>query len=146
MLGGEDIEETEEAVDGDDEEPTGRQKTELFRIHRNLGHPTPQDLGRALKHAGAKRNLIRWAVKELRCPVCEARVKPAARRPATLPRCMRFNETVGMDPVEFSEGPFEKIVLADIVCWGTGYHMAGVMKDKTSESARDAFAELWVKH
>ena len=123
------------------EELSERQKAEVFRIHRNLGHPPPADLGRALKHAGARRNVIRWAIKELRCPTCEARIRPAARRPATLPRNMRFNEVVGVDLVEFHEEPLNKVFI-NILCWGTGYQMAGVIPDKTSETVKRAFAEL----
>ena len=37
------------------------------------------------------------------CPVCEARVKPATKRPGALPRCMKFNKVVGIDLVEFQE-------------------------------------------
>ena len=32
-----------------------REKRELFRQHRNLGHPQPSDLARALRHAAARR-------------------------------------------------------------------------------------------
>ena len=79
-------EELEDIVDGPDSDdyktPTAVQQRELLKLHRGLGHPQPNDFGRALKYAGVHRNLIRWAVKELRCPVCEGRVQPAARRPA----------------------------------------------------------------
>ena len=82
---GEDIYEAIEESIGDHAEPSEAQKRELLKIHRNRGHPSPRDLGRALKHAGAKRHLIRWAMKELRCPVCESRVRPDTRRPGVLP-------------------------------------------------------------
>ena len=81
----------------DHTEPTEKQKRELLKIHRGLGHPQPNELGRALRNAGVKRHLIRWATHELRCPVCESRVKPLARRPATLPRTLKFNQVVGVD-------------------------------------------------
>ena len=81
----------------------------------------------------------------MRCPVCESRVKPAAKRPGALPRCLKFNQVVGIDLVEFPDHGFDKI-LANMVCWGTGYQMACVMPDKTSKSARNAFADAWIKH
>ena len=77
--------------------------------------------------------------------MCEAMVKPAAKRPGALPRCMKFNKVVGVDLVEFDDVVIDKI-LANIVCWGTGYQMAVVIPDKTSLSARNAFATAWVKH
>jgi transposase InsO family protein len=117
----------------------------LFKIHRSIGHPTPNDFGRALRHAGVHRHLVRWAVKEMRCPVREARVKPQTRRPGALPRCLRFNQVVGMDLVEFPDQGNTKI-LANMLCWGTGFQMACLMPNKTSVSARDAFANAWIKH
>eukprot|EP00973_Karenia_brevis_P067529 9394181-Karenia_brevis.AAC.1 len=60
-------------------EPTESQKRELLKIHRTLGHPQPRELARALRKAGAKRHIVRWVLKELRCPICEARVKPLTR-------------------------------------------------------------------
>ena len=85
---GEDIDEAIEDVRDDHAEPSEAQKREVLKIHRNLGHPSPRELGRAIKHAGAKRHLIRWAMRELRCPVCESRVRPNTRRPGVLPRSM----------------------------------------------------------
>ena len=137
--------EVEAALEDDYEEPTESQKRELVKIHRTIGHPPKNDFGRALRNAGVKRNLIRWAVKELRCPVCESRVHPPAKRPGALPRSLRFNETVGVDLVEFIDNGFDKI-LANMVCWGTGFQMAVVIPDKTSASARDAFDLHWVRH
>ena len=69
--------------DKDDETETARplserDKRELFRQHRNLGHPQPTELARALRHAGARREAIRFVLKELRCPTCEARPLPAS--------------------------------------------------------------------
>ena len=87
----------------DQQEPTESQKRELLKIHRGLGHPQPNELGRALRNAGAKRHLIRWAIHELRCPVCESRVKPVARRASALPRSSVFNQVVGVDLVDFSD-------------------------------------------
>ena len=58
-IGG-DIDEAIEDVSQDHAELIEAQKRELFKIHGTLGHPASRELGRALKHAGAKRHLIRW--------------------------------------------------------------------------------------
>ena len=52
-----------EQEEDDDETETARalserEKRELFRQHRNLGHPQPTELARALRHAGARREAI----------------------------------------------------------------------------------------
>ena len=38
-------------------EPSETQKKEIFKIHRGLGHPLPNEFGRALKHAGMRMGL-----------------------------------------------------------------------------------------
>ena len=88
---GEDIDEAIDESVSDTDEPIESQKRELLKIYRNLGHPAPRELARAFKHAGAKRHLIRGALIELRCPICESRVRPNTRRPGVLPRSMKFN-------------------------------------------------------
>ena len=45
-----------------------------------------------------------------------------------------------------SPGLQETKILANVICWGTGYQMAAVMPNKESITARDVFADLWVKH
>ena len=71
----------EQEEDEDEETETARtlserEKRELFRQHRNLGHPQSTELARALRHAGARREAFRSVLKELRCPTCEARPYP----------------------------------------------------------------------
>ena len=67
-----------------------REKRELFRQHRNLGHPQPTELARALRHAGARREAIRFVLKELRCPTCEARPLPLPPRPGNVTTLSTF--------------------------------------------------------
>ena len=50
-----------------------------------------------------------------------------------------------MDLVEFPDQGNTKI-LANMLCWGTGFQMACLMPNKTSVSARDALANAWIKH
>ena len=70
----------EQEEDEDDETESARalseqEKRELFRQHRNLGHPQPTELARARQEA------IRFGLKELRCPTCEARPLLLPHRP-----------------------------------------------------------------
>ena len=94
-------------------------KRELFRQHRNLGHPQPTELARALRHPGARREAVRFVLKELRCPTCEARLLPLPHRPGML-RCLPFNQCIGVDLVvlEVRDGTSARALNG--VCWGTG--------------------------
>ena len=109
----------------DDETETARplserEKRELFRQHRNLGHPQPTELASALRHAGARQEAIRFVLKELRCPTCEARPLPLPRRPGMLPRCLRFNQCLGVDLVDLEVRDGTSAKALNVVCWGTG--------------------------
>ena len=115
----------EQEEDEDDETETARalserEKRELFRQHHNLGHPQPTELARTLRHAGGRRQAIRFVLKELRCPTCEARPLPLPHRPGMLPRCLRFNQCIGVDLVdlEVRDGTSAKAV--NVVCWAPG--------------------------
>ena len=68
----------QEEEDEDDETETARTLSERGKreLFRNLGHPQPTELARALRHAGARREAIRFVLNELRCPTCEARPLP----------------------------------------------------------------------
>ena len=115
--------------DEDDETETARplserEKRELFRQHRNLGHPQPTtELARALRHAGARREAFRFVLKESRCPTCEARPLPLPPRPGMLPRCLRFNQCIGVDlyDLEVRDGTSAKAL--NVVCLGTGLQL-----------------------
>ena len=72
-------------------------RRELYRVHRNLGHPDLNTFVRALKHAGVKSEILRWVRRSFRCPICEPRKKPDSHRPAHLTKAMGFNEVVGID-------------------------------------------------
>ena len=63
-----------------------REVRELFRMHSNLGHPKPAELARGLRYAGARREAIRFVLKDLRCPTCESRPQPQPPRLGMLPR------------------------------------------------------------
>ena len=97
-----------------------REKRELFRQHRNLGHPQPTELARPLRRAGARREAIRFVLKSLRCPTCEARPLPLPPRPRMLPHCLRFNQCIGVDLVDLEVRDRTSAKALNVVCWGTG--------------------------
>ena len=52
-----------------------------------------------------------------------------AKRPSALPRSLKFNQAVGVDLVEFDDLGIQ-MILMNVVCWGTGYHMLSVIPDE----------------
>ena len=91
--------------------------------------------------------LIRFVLKELRCPTCEARPLPLPPRPGMLPRCLRFNQCIGVDLVdlEVRDGTFAKAF--NVVCWGTGLQIVQhLWTNYTAKTVMKEFKIAWVKH
>ena len=116
-------------------------RREIYRIHRNLGHPETRSFCRALKHAGVRQDIIRYVKTEFSCPICSRRRRPQPHRPAHLSREMGFNEVVGIDLVFF-----RKTILMNVLCWGTSYQWVEAIPDKRSETVTQAFMCSWVGH
>ena len=135
--------------DEDDETETARllserEKRELFRQHRYLGHPQRTELARALRHAGARREAV---LKELRCPTCEARPLPLPPRPGMLPRCLRFNQCIGVDLVDLEVRAGTAAKALNVVCWGTGLQIVQPLwTNYTAKTVMKEFKIAWVKH
>ena len=135
--------------DEDDETETARpvSEWELFRQHRTLGHPQPTELARALRRAGARREAIRFDFKELRCPTCEARPLPLAPRPGMMPRCLRFNQCIGVDLVDLEVRDGTSAKALNVVCWGTGLQIVQPLwTNFTAKTVMKEFKIAWVKH
>ena len=116
-------------------------RREIYRIHRNLGHPETRSFCRALKHAGVRQDIIRYVKNEFSCPICSRRRRPQPHRPAHLGREMGFNEVVGIDLVFF-----RKIIMMNVLCWGTSYQWVEAIPDRRSETVTQAFMCSWVGH
>ena len=125
-------------------EPTPQEKREILKIHRGLNHPETADFVRALKHAGARQHLISGAARSMRCPTCSSRRWPKARRMGALPRCMRFNQTIGCDVITLSAFGRQYRYL-NIVCWGTGFQMLGAIQTASAAETLRALLRVWVR-
>ena len=105
------------------------------------------ELARALRHAGARREAIRFVLKELRCPTCEARPLPLPHRPGMLPRCLRFNQCIGVDLVDLEVRDGTSAKALNVVCWGTGLQIVQPLwTNYTANTVMKEFKNCWVKH
>ena len=116
-------------------------RREVYRIHRNLGHPNLQTFLRALRHAGVKAEILRWVKSDCRCPICETKRKPASQRPAHLSRSLEFNEVVGVDIFFIKKRP-----LLNVLCWGTSLQLVELLTNKSSEEVTRVFFKSWISH
>ena len=108
---------------------------------------TTTELARALRHAGARREAFRFVLKELRCPTCEARPLPLPPRPGMLPRCLRFNQCIGVDLVDLEVRYGTSAKALNVVCWGTGLQIVQPLwTNYTAKTVMKEFKIAWVKH
>ena len=117
----------------------------LRHLHKNLGHPTNQDLVRILKHGNASDAAIQ-AARDLKCDFCIARQAPTPANPGQAHRVLEFNQRVGID-VKHLPGwkPNQKITALNIVDYASSYQlMIPFFETETSALLRKIFLERWV--
>ena len=117
-------------------------RREIFRLHRNLGHPDQWTFLRALRHAQAKPEVIEWVRSEFRCPICESSRKPSLPRPGHLVRCMAFNEVVGVDVCYF-DWKGNSYPLLNMLCWGTGLQIIERLQNVDAHETHQAILKSW---
>ena len=66
------------------------------RLHRNLGHPEPQQLVDLLSSRGAS-DVVLEAARQYHCVACQRYKKPNAVAPAQLPKAENFNQVMQSD-------------------------------------------------
>ena len=121
--------------------PAPELRREIFRIHRNLGHPDRQAFCRALRHAGVKKDIIKWVKKHFECPICNSRKRPASHRPAHLSRKLAFNEVLGIDLIYYERQP-----LLNMLCWGTNFQQVILLPDASAKETAKALIQCWFSH
>ena len=130
-----------EKDDDELEEAAPELRRELYRIHRNLGHPDDQTFCRALRHAGVKVEIIKWVKRRFQCPICQRRKRPGTHRPAHLSRQLEFNSVVGIDLIFV-----QRYVIVNCLCWGTNYQLAAIVPNKESRHVARAILNGWYKY
>ena len=116
-------------------------RREVYRLHRNLGHPEKKTFLRAMKHAGVRVEVLKYIRDEFECPICSRRQRPSSHRPGHLSREMGFNEVIGIDLMFF-----RKLILLNCLCWGTGYQWVEPLPDKKAETVTAALMTSWIGH
>ena len=100
-------------------------RSQIARIHINLGHPRKQDLVRYLMLKGAKTVSV-IAANAFRCASCLRTRTPAPGPPSTLPRALQFNDRLSMDIVyadDYSGKMHQFLGIFDKATW---YHLVKI--------------------
>ena len=114
------------------------------RLHRNLGHPTPQALVDLLTARGASDAVLAVA-KQYVCLSCSKYCKPNQVAPSSVHIVSEFNAEVQSDAFYIKIGS-TKLAVLSIVDVGTRYMAAHLLKKEDSEEYILALEKAWVKH
>ena len=115
----------------------------LARLHKNLGHPSPQVLGQVLRQKGYPATMIH-ALEDYQCSVCQMQKKPKIARPATLKSEIDFGDKVSVDGISWTNKQGETFHFYHCLDHGTNYHVAIVAPNRTSEIAIDKLNAAWI--
>eukprot|EP00435_Cladocopium_sp_Y103_P020594 s2229_g5.t1 len=123
-----------------------KHKNILHKLHKNLGHPSNNDLVRILKHGQATDEAIKLA-RNLTCSFCESRQPPAPANPGKASSVSEFNQRVGLD-VKYLPGwrTNQKVPALNIIDHATSYQLVvPFFETETSSLLRRIYLERWVQ-
>lgn len=124
---------------------THAEQEAVKKLHKNIGHPATSDMIRFMRAARVRGEVIRWAAKEFRCDICQAKVKPKSVRPGTIPRSFQPNKVIGVDLLflpDVGGGTFPAVSIVD---WGTSYHMVERVDSKNPEEVWTTVNDVWFR-
>ena len=121
-------------------------KKALFRLHKNLGHPSSADLVRLLKHAQASDKALALA-RQLSCDFCQAQGKPRTPLPAQVDHPREFNHVVGIDVKGLRGWKNNQTIKAlNIVDHASNYQLVlPFFEQETSQVIKHLFSSQWVR-
>ena len=114
------------------------------KLHRNLGHPSPQSLVEMLQSRGASDAVVE-AARNYQCASCLMYKKPNQTSPSSMPRAKEFGEIVQAD-VMWIKSKDKKSPVMSFLDEATKYQTAILLRGETSADFIKALEKGWVKH
>ena len=134
---------------GSNAEPSDQQSSPLVRtlqrLHRNLGHPSTEQLIRILRHSKASSEAIECA-KTLECTTCLNHRAPSPALPANVPSPLAFNDQIGLD-VKYVSGwkVNQRVSCINIVDYGTGFQIVvPIYTKESSDLIKKVLQDSWI--
>ena len=115
------------------------------RLHRNLGHPSPESLVELLQSRGASDAVVE-AARSYKCVACLRYKKPNNPSPATLrQRATELGECVQADVLWLKIGD-NKFAVLSVVDTATKYQVASLLKSERGPDLIKGLERCWIKH
>ena len=115
----------------------------LVRMHRNLGHPRPEDFARAL---AVNKQVAPEAVglsRRLRCSTCERTRRPPPPRPTSLKVMGPFNSKLAMDFVYAPDANGDNYMFLRVLEPNGGFNVFYPFASRVPEEVFDVFCTIW---
>ena len=119
------------------------QKTQLIRIHNNLGHPAPTTLAKHLKAAGENPSLVQAAL-DYQCDACLESTEPRHQRPSKLPETLEFNDLIGIDGFFFKGRSGYRAYVLHVIDEASCFHVGRRTESRNTKLATTTLAECWL--
>ncbi|CAK9045906.1 unnamed protein product [Durusdinium trenchii] len=122
-------------------------KRSLARLHLNLGHPSTQELMRLLAHQGRIPATVIKAVQGMSCSTCQRLKPPQEPRPTSMPSLVagQFGDELQADVFYCRLLDGTSFPVLGIIDRATGLHMAGLMKNRDSETTFELLTDRWLR-
>ena len=108
----------------------------MRRLHRAFGHVPKSVMVNLVRAAKVSKEFVD-AVKLHRCETCEKTSTKKPTHKVTLPSDYTFNHTLGIDVLELTDVTGQKYQVLNMVCIGTCFQQAEVVKVGAGQVLRD---------
>ncbi len=112
-------------------------------LHRNLGHPEPRALARAIRLSGGTDAAVKAALA-YRCPVCYRLQEPRPTAAAKLRRWRHFGDAVAVDLFQLADCKGHTRDFLNMLDLASNYQLVALMQNKTANETLDVFLRSWV--
>ena len=102
---------------------TNETKSQILKIHKNLGHPDNRLLARVLKDQQWDSKIVD-SITDMVCPSCFENQKPCLARPAHISQEREFNDLLMIDGIEWTNQEGIKHLFYHMIDAATNFHIA----------------------
>jgi len=123
----------------------GEEKSQIRRLHHNLGHPTAERFVKFLKERHVDPRIVQGAW-DYQCDSCaESKVGFDSARPAVIHDDLGFHEVVGVDTDVWTNHQGQQFSFSHVIDEGTLFHVGSSVENTDAESQIRAFQSwlLW---
>jgi hypothetical protein len=123
-------------------ELSSTEKSDLRKLHVNLGHPDPNVLAEHLKAQKAADHIIA-AAKEFVCDACVESVGRKHQRPAKLHEARDFNDLIGMDGFYWSGVRGFRVHVFHCIDEASLFHLGRRCETRNPDRVIETWSEFW---